>query len=72
VTQRLSSVQHLRGYAAMAVVVLHARLLAADVATRAGTPVSVEVLPLFGAWGVDLFFVISGFVMTQVVANARA
>jgi len=72
VTQRLSSVQHLRGYAAMAVVVLHARLLAADVATRAGTPVSVEILPLFGAWGVDLFFVISGFVMTQVVANARA
>jgi exopolysaccharide production protein ExoZ len=69
--QRFSSVQQLRGYAGMAVVVLHARLLAADVAMRAGAPATVEVLPLFGAWGVDLFFVISGFVMTQVVANAR-
>jgi exopolysaccharide production protein ExoZ len=70
--QRIASVQHLRGYAAMAVVVMHARLMAADVAVRAGTPAPVEFLPLFGAWGVDLFFVISGFVMTQVVANARA
>ena len=71
-TQRLSSVQQLRGYAAMAVVVMHARLMAADVAMRAGNPAPVDVLSLFGAWGVDLFFVISGFVMTQVVANARA
>jgi exopolysaccharide production protein ExoZ len=71
-TPRLSSVQQLRGYAAMAVVVMHARLMAADVAMRNGAPAPVEILPLFGAWGVDLFFVISGFVMTQVVANARA
>lgn len=69
---RLSSVQQLRGYAALAVVVMHARLMAADVAVRTGTPAPVEVLPLFGAWGVDLFFVISGFVMAQVVANARS
>ncbi|MEO8753705.1 MAG: acyltransferase [Casimicrobiaceae bacterium] len=70
--QRLFSVQRLRGYAALAVVVMHARLMAVDAAVRSGTADSVSVLPLFGAWGVDLFFVISGFVMTQVVANARA
>jgi exopolysaccharide production protein ExoZ len=69
---RLYSLQQLRGYAALAVVVMHARLMAADVAVRTGTPDSVSVSPLFGAWGVDLFFVISGFVMTQVVASARA
>jgi peptidoglycan/LPS O-acetylase OafA/YrhL len=71
-TQRLASVQQLRGCAAMAVVVMHARLMAADVAARNGTPAPVEILPLFGAWGVDLFFVISGFVMTEVVARARS
>lgn len=59
--QKLRSIQVLRGLAACAVVVLHA---VPDVRSPVGNAG-------YGAAGVDLFFVISGFIMTTV-AQGRA
>jgi exopolysaccharide production protein ExoZ len=59
---RLGSVQMLRGVAALLVVLLHAL----DAAERVNGTIRVPLLGPFdnmGASGVDLFFVISGFVM---------
>jgi exopolysaccharide production protein ExoZ len=60
---RLGSVQMMRGIAALLVVLLHAL----DAAERANGSIRVPLMGPFddmGASGVDLFFVISGFVMT--------
>jgi peptidoglycan/LPS O-acetylase OafA/YrhL len=65
--QQIISIQILRGVAALAIVVLHALHDAGQITARAGGVFHAPVLPL-GA-GVDLFFVISGFVM--VVASKR-
>jgi exopolysaccharide production protein ExoZ len=65
--QQIISIQILRAIAALAIVVLHALHDAGQIASRAGQGFTAPVLPL-GA-GVDLFFVISGFVM--VVASKR-
>jgi exopolysaccharide production protein ExoZ len=64
--QRLESVQILRGVAAMLVVYNHAGLLALERAREAGDASFAlsESLANLGAIGVDVFFVISGFVMT--------
>ncbi|MGL4729470.1 MAG: acyltransferase family protein [Bosea sp. (in: a-proteobacteria)] len=64
---QIVSIQILRAVAALAIVVLHAFHDAGQIAMRAGQSFKAPVLPL-GA-GVDLFFVISGFVM--VVASKR-
>ena len=58
--RRLSNIQVLRGLAALAVVVFHARdeLGSLGIATRLPTLVG-------GAFGVDVFFVISGLVMVH-------
>lgn len=50
----LSSLQILRGIAAISVVYLH-----------------IGALPSFGSFGVDIFFVISGFVMAMIVVNGQ-
>jgi len=63
---RISSIQTLRGIAAMLVVVVHA-LAFSDFLGSAGLN-SVRYL---GAIGVDIFFVISGFVMALSVQNRR-
>jgi peptidoglycan/LPS O-acetylase OafA/YrhL len=62
---RLGSIQVLRGIAAMAVVFNHAGLLVLGGAAALGTSflIPAEALVRLGAVGVDLFFVISGFVM---------
>lgn len=54
--QKLRSIQVLRGIAALAVVVLHC---SQDLRGPAGNEA-------YGAFGVDLFFVISGFIMANV------
>ena len=58
--RKLSNVQVLRGFAALAVVVFHARdeLNALGIATRLPALVG-------GAFGVDVFFVVSGLVMVH-------
>jgi peptidoglycan/LPS O-acetylase OafA/YrhL len=65
----ISSIQQLRGLAAMGVVLLHARLMAAGLAPRGDTEATAQSLPLLGAGGVDLFFVISGFVMAEILSR---
>lgn len=60
--QKLRSIQVLRGIAACAVVVLHAVPENHDAAGNLG----------YGAAGVDLFFVISGFIMANLAQERRA
>lgn len=55
--QTLYSIQYLRGFAALAVVVFHA-------GERTGMPFTI------GAAGVDVFFVVSGFIM-MAISDAR-
>jgi exopolysaccharide production protein ExoZ len=55
--QTLYSIQYLRAFAALAVVVFHA-------GDRAGMPFTI------GAAGVDIFFVVSGFIM-MAISDAR-
>jgi peptidoglycan/LPS O-acetylase OafA/YrhL len=60
---RLGSIQRLRGIAALLVVFVHAIDLA-DRSPEAGTLAPLWLINDLGASGVDLFFVLSGFVMT--------
>jgi len=64
---RVEPIQWLRGVAAMLVVCNHAGLLALKFLEIPETPSSSTVwnLARFGAFGVDIFFVISGFVMAM-------
>lgn len=62
--QRLQSIQALRGIAALSVFTYHL-IATADRYTSANLKHFVSVLPI----GVDLFFVISGFVMAYSVRN---
>ncbi|MBM7805837.1 exopolysaccharide production protein ExoZ [Geodermatophilus bullaregiensis] len=69
--QRLDSIQMMRGVAALLVVVTHAVDLAeAHPHLGVSRIAGLGHLGNFGAIGVDLFFVISGFVMALSVANA--
>lgn len=60
------SLQYLRGIAALLVVYFHAALQASGHGA-AGSP----ALPVFGASGVDIFFVLSGYVMWITTAGRR-
>lgn len=60
---RLASIQRLRGIAALLVVLVHAIDLA-DRSPDAGALTPLWLINDLGASGVDLFFVLSGFVMT--------
>jgi exopolysaccharide production protein ExoZ len=55
-------IQYLRALAAMMVVWLHSRYVIPEVAERLGPP-------YFGGSGVDLFFIISGFIMVVTTAG---
>lgn len=71
---RLNSIQFLRGIAALVVVIYHIRALELDAIKAFGGGESPFVA---GPWqngyaGVDLFFVISGFIMVYVVGRAPA
>ena len=59
--RELLSIQHLRAFAAILVVFVHA---------QQQYPIGERLIPsAFGLGGVDLFFLISGFVMTYTVAR---
>lgn len=58
---KIISIQYLRGIAASVVVLQHASTSMPD------SPFSLG----FGGWGVDLFFVISGFIMFHTTADDR-
>ncbi|HHW4679793.1 MAG TPA: acyltransferase family protein [Xylella sp.] len=66
-TPYFSSIQLLRGIAAVLVVLCH--VVHAEVVHGRGKAILSESLAQFGYAGVDLFFVISGFVMTTVIAG---
>ncbi|MDP3330590.1 MAG: acyltransferase [Methylococcaceae bacterium] len=57
----LKSLQILRAVAATSVVYFH-------IGSAASTSINI---PVFGSFGVDIFFVISGFVMAMVVSNGQ-
>ncbi len=65
---RLTTIQGLRAFAALNVVLLHA-LIGADGA--GAEPTLLGALRGWGAGGVDLFFVISGFIMIHVQRSRR-
>ncbi len=71
---KLQSVQALRGIAALLVVVYHARALELAGLARSGSSETALVGGFFasGFAGVDLFFVISGFIMVWVTQDLRA
>lgn len=64
--KQLKSIQALRGIAAFAVFFCHLISIEQSVS---GRPVKLTELADSGAYGVDLFFVISGFVMVWVAAE---
>jgi peptidoglycan/LPS O-acetylase OafA/YrhL len=67
-TARIDVIQYLRGIAALAVVFAHIASMQHSVA-----PELPVVLPTFnGFWGVDIFFVISGFIIVYITRNAAA
>jgi peptidoglycan/LPS O-acetylase OafA/YrhL len=63
-TERIDSIQILRAAAALVIVLLHAQADAAALGTRIGASFRPSALLPWPA-GVDLFFVISGFVMVH-------
>ena len=63
-SDRILAVQYLRGAAAVCVFLFH---ISAEVESRWGS--NAVVVDQIGAAGVDLFFVISGFVMAMLVAR---
>ncbi|MEQ9506215.1 MAG: acyltransferase [Hyphomonas sp.] len=71
---KLQSVQALRGIAALLVVVYHARALELAGLARVGSTEPALISGLFasGFAGVDLFFVISGFIMVWVTQRQPA
>ena len=64
-SKRLPGIQVLRAVAALAVVVLHAQMVAERFSLM--PPFISAAVGHFGKYGVDLFFVISGFVITQTI-----
>lgn len=62
---RNSSIQSLRGLAALLVVFYHAR----NVVGRFGTGNAFDHLAQFGSVGVDVFFIVSGFIMFYIRDN---
>lgn len=67
---RIDGIQELRGVAVLLVVAVHAIFAGMAQAHRAFLP-AVPNLTFFGNSGVDLFFVISGFVMAHTLARPQ-
>lgn len=73
--KRFESIQVLRAVAAILVALFHAQNQAAIYCDKLGLPPAyLNIIPSirgFGAYGVDIFFVISGFIMAYVTRNKR-
>jgi peptidoglycan/LPS O-acetylase OafA/YrhL len=67
---RFLFVDGLRGIAALAVVLFHFRGAINETASEWASPI-IELLLSYGYLGVDIFFVISGFVISYSIRNAR-
>lgn len=65
--QKLRSIHHLRSVAALAVLVFHAFIFTGDYGTG---DISADYVRV-GRAGVDIFFVISGFILTLVTQTSR-
>lgn len=61
----LKSLQILRAIAATSVVYFH-------IGATSVAYFQIRAIPLFGSFGIDIFFVISGFVMAMVIANGQS
>ena len=61
--RKLTNIQFLRAFAALNVVLFH---ILSTAHTYGYKPISLEFLAGWGACGVDLFFVISGFIMVYI------
>ena len=68
--ERIEGIQELRGVAVLLVVAVHAIFAGMAQTHRAFLP-AVPNLTFFGNGGVDLFFVISGFVMAHTLARPQ-
>jgi len=65
--RKLTNVQHLRAVAALIVLITHQYAATVFVAARSHR--SFDSIPLYGTFGVDIFFVISGFIMFYTASN---
>jgi exopolysaccharide production protein ExoZ len=63
------SIQILRAYAAMLVVIFHSQAIVPQYSHSISK--SAELMGSFGTYGVDLFFIISGFVITYTVQKSH-
>lgn len=66
--QQLNSIQYLRGIAALLVVICHGFAFRNIIGVTVQEP--SESLQYFGAIGVDIFFIISGFIITFTAGSA--
>lgn len=72
---KIQSIQALRAIAATMVVVFHAFMWVNETVVQGASPSFLYSIPLvrtIGGYGVDIFFVISGFVMATVTWNSFA
>ncbi|MER9459666.1 acyltransferase [Mesorhizobium sp. M0387] len=71
-TNRLKGLQALRGIAALLVVTMHAMNLAAAYSGAAWARSASGIVAHLGHWGVDIFFVLSGFVIAGLAGKSGA
>lgn len=71
-TERLANIQALRGVAALLVATLHLTYASTGAANAYARYLALKVLPTIGHFGVDVFFVISGFIIALQVGRGQS